>query len=198
MFLRIKHIVLSTVVFAATASLMAHADSDFVTGSGALTASPKLDFQVIIPRFIRFQVGSTTAGSVDLVQFDMTNAAASVGSGDYVTRTNGGNVPVLLQSNDGNISLVSSTTGALDNGAGNNISFNEIVPSSSNVALSSPTLVDAGSSAPVVITPNVNSKVIDQAADWSFAYSNSSLVAAGSYGGVNVKNGRVTYTASLP
>jgi hypothetical protein len=35
-------------------------------------------------------------------------------------------------------------------------------------------------------------------AKWAYTYLNATVPPAGSYGGVNVNNGRVTYTASVP
>ncbi len=173
----------------------AFAESDFQTGSGALNANARLDFRIVVPKFIRFQVGSA-GGTVDLVEF--TVPAANVGDGSDIARTNGGAVPVLLQSNNGNVSLTGTTLGALNNGAGESISFAEILATSSDPNLNVPTLVDGGTSAAITVTPNVGTRVINRTASWSFAYSNTNAVGAGTYGGVNVNNGRVTYTASLP
>lgn len=177
------------------AILPAHAESDFQTGAGALNANARLDFRVVVPKFIRFQVGSAGA-TVDLVEFSVP--AANVGDGTDIARTNGGAVPVLLQSNNGNVSLTGTTLGQLNNGAGENISFAEILSTSSDPNLNVPTLVDGGTSAAVTVTPNVGARVVNRTANWSFAYSNTNFVGSGSYGGVNVNNGRVTYTASLP
>jgi hypothetical protein len=180
---------------AMTAAMPALAESDFQTGAGVLNANARLDFRIVIPKFLRFQVGS--AGTVvDLVEF--TVPAANVGDGTDIARTNGGAVPVLLQSNNGNVSLTGTTLGQLSNGAGQNISFAEILSTSSNIALGVPTLVDGAASAAVTVTPNVGTQVVNRTANWSFAYSNTNFVGAGSYGGVNINNGRVTYTASLP
>jgi hypothetical protein len=187
--------VVSLVALALAAALPAHAESDFQTGAGALNANARLDFRVVIPKFIRFQVGSAGA-TVDLVEF--TVPAANVGDGSDIARTNGGTVPVLLQSNNGNVSLTGTTLGQLNNGAGENISFAEILSTSSDPNLNVPTLVDGGTSAAVTVTPNVGARVVNRTANWSFAYSNTNFVGAGSYGGVNVNNGRVTYTAALP
>lgn len=174
---------------------VAHAESDFQTGAGALNANARLDFRIVIPKFVRFQVGS--AGTVvDLVEF--STPAANVGDGSDIARTNGGTVPVLLQSNNGSVSLTATTLGQLNNGAGENISFDEILSTSSDPSLNVPVLVDGGTSAAVTVTPNVGTRVINRTANWSFAYSNTNFVGAGSYGGVNVNNGRVTYTAALP
>ncbi len=185
----------SLLCLAMAAALPASAESDFQTGAGALNANARLDFRVVIPKFLRFQVGS--AGNViDLVEF--TVPAANVGDGTDIARTNGGAVPVLLQGNAGNISVIGTTLGQLNNGAGQNISYAEILPTSSNAALNVPTLVDGAASAAITVTPNVGTQVVNRTANWSYAYSNTNFVAAGSYGGVNINNGRVTYTASLP
>lgn len=180
---------------AMAAVMPAHAESDFQTGAGTLNANARLDFRVVIPKFIRFQVG-TAGGTIDLVEFSVP--AANVGDGTDVARTNGGAVPVLLQSNNGNVSLTGTTLGQLNNGAGENISFAEILSTSSDPNLNVPTLIDGGTSAAITVTPNVGTRVVDRTANWSFAYSNTNFVGAGSYGGVNVNNGRVAYTASLP
>ena len=187
----------SVLAIAAGLSTLSHADSSFVTGAGALNANASLDFRIVIPKFIRFEVGTPTSGTVDLVEFDLTASAASVGSGTDIARTNGGVVPVRIQSNGGNISLVGTTTGGLTDGS-ESISFAEILSSSSNAQLNAPTLVDNAASATVTVTPNVGTRVVNRTADWTFAYSNTNFVAAGTYGGVNVNNGRVVYTASLP
>lgn len=186
---------ISLAALALAAALPAHAESDFQTGSGALNANARLDFRVVIPKYIRFQVGSAGA-TVDLVEFSVP--AANVGDGSDIARTNGGAVPVLLQSNNGNVSLTGTTLGQLNNGAGENISFAEILSTSSDPNLNVPTLVDGGTSAAITVTPNVGTRVVNRTANWSFAYSNTDFVGAGSYGGVNVNNGRVTYTAALP
>jgi hypothetical protein len=185
----------SLIALALAAALPAHAESDFQTGAGALNANARLDFRVVIPKYIRFQVGSAGA-TVDLVEFSVP--AANVGDGSDIARTNGGTVPVLLQSNNGNVSLTGTTLGQLNNGAGENISFAEILSTSSDPNLNVPTLVDGGTSAAITVTPNVGTRVVNRTANWSFAYSNTNFVGAGSYGGVNVNNGRVTYTAALP
>lgn len=187
---------LSGIVAASFAAIApAHADSKFTTGAGAISAAPQLDFRVIIPKFIRFSVGTAVDGTVDLVEF--TVPAANVGDASDIARTNGGVVAVSLLSNGGNVTLTGTTTGALTDGV-ENISFAEILSSSDNAQLNAPTLVDGVASAPLTITPNIGTKVVNRTATWSFAYSNTNVVGAGSYGGVITNNGRVTYTASLP
>jgi len=183
---------LSGMVAASLAAITpAHADSKFTTGAGAISAAPQLDFRVIIPKFIRFSVGTAVVGTVDLVEFSVL--AANVGSGTDVARTNGGAVAVSLVSNGGNVTLTGTTTGATED-----ISFAEILSTSDNAQLAAPVLVDAGVSADVTVTPNIGTKVVSRTANWTFAYSNTDVVGAGTYGGVNTNDGRVTYTASMP
>ena len=52
-------------------------------------------------------------------------------------------------------------------------------------------------SANVVLTAPAT-KVISQDAKWTFAYANTAIVPTGTYGGVNVNNSRVVYTATMP
>ncbi|MBC7751669.1 MAG: hypothetical protein H7Z73_08100, partial [Candidatus Saccharibacteria bacterium] len=59
----------------------ANANSDFQTGTAGLTATTNLDFQIIIPKFISFQVGSAAA-TIDMLTF--TVPAANVGNATAV------------------------------------------------------------------------------------------------------------------
>lgn len=174
----------------------AYANSDFQTGSTALTATTNLDFQIIIPKFISFQVG-TTGTTVDMVTF--TVPAANVGNSTAVAGVSSGSnpVPVIIKSNNGNVSLVGTTVGALKNAAGDTISFGQIASTSAApAALPAPTLVDGAASAAVTV-PATN-KVVNTSTTWTFAYANSAIVPVGTYGATTANNARVTYTASLP
>ena len=91
--MRFTKTLLAAAVLAAV-PMMANAESDFQTGAGALNANARLDFRVVVPKFLRFQVGSA-AGVVDLVEFSVP--AANVGDGTDIARTNGGAVPVCIQ-----------------------------------------------------------------------------------------------------
>lgn len=182
--------------------LAAHAESDVNTGSGALTATARLDFQVVVPKILFLQVGTGTSladnTNIDLLTF--TVPAASVGTGTPVAAT-GGNagpsgVTARLVGNGGNITLASSTVGALNNGvAAETISFAQISSSSSNASLPAPALADGASTS---VTVNATNKVVNQTATWTYSYANTVTPAAGTYGGAGTNNGRVTYTASLP
>ena len=196
---------------------VANAESSYVTG--AATASPgavaRVDFTIVIPKILYLRVGagspywpanSTLAslGTVDLITFQPTAAvlgngtavAATAGSGDL---TNGA-VTAAIVSNSGNVTLIATASGAMGNGVGDSINYSHITTTAAALnyatALPAPTLTNAAS-ASVVLTAPV-SKVIKQDARWTYAYANTTLPPAGTYGGVNVNNGRITYTATMP
>ena len=112
------------------------AESDFVTGNGAIAANAAVDFEINVPRFIRFQVGSTGA-TQDLVSFDVN--ANTMGDGNDVAATTNGTLGVSLLGNVGDISLDATTTGPLSNGT-DDISWTEIVASSDDAALDVPAI----------------------------------------------------------
>jgi hypothetical protein len=180
------------------------AESNFVTGGGALSASAKVDFQITIPKILYLRVGTgspyANLATYDLIAFNVP--AASVGNGTAISGTggdlSGGVVTAALIGNNGTITLYATATGALSNGA-ESINFSEISTAAgtltSATALAAPTLTNA-TSANVTITPAA--KVVNRDARWTYTYLNTAPQAAGIYGGVNVNNGRVTYTASMP
>lgn len=194
----LKTILLATALLAAT-PLVAQAESQFVSGAG--NASAKLDFQITVPRILFLRVGANSA-AVDLISF--SPAAATLGSGSVVAGTGGdltgGAVSAQVRGNNGTITLIATTVGALSNGAGDSIPYSQIV--TTPTALTSATVLDApvlanGASAAVAVTP-ASGKVVDRDARWTFSYANTAIVAPGTYGGVNTNNSRVTYTASMP
>ena len=193
----------SAVALALGLPLVASAESAFTTGAATpLTASAKVDFTIIIPKFISLRVG-TTGAPVDLITF--TVPAASVGAGGAGIAGTGGDltggvVTARVLGNNGQVTLTSTATGALSNGAGDSIPFTQITTAASTLtsatALPAPVLTN-GTSAGVLATLT-GTKITNQDAQWTYNYANAAVVAAGTYGGVNVNNGRVTYTASMP
>jgi len=191
----------------------AFAESNVQTA--AATAAPgataHVDFQVTIPKVLYLRVGtgsSYTTGAlasnaaVDQIQF--APSAAVVGNGTAIAGTGGdltaGVETAAVVSNSGNVTLNATASGALSNGAGNTIAFTQITTTSTTLtsatALPAPVLAN-GVSANVVLTAPA-SKLINQDAKWTYAYANSSVPAAGTYGGVNVNNSRIVYTATMP
>lgn len=187
--------------------MMASAESNFQTGAGSLTATARVDFQVTIPKFLYLRVGTGTDfannPTINLVSF--TVPAASVGNGTPVAASaasgdlGNGVVTARVIGNGGNVTLSSTTLGALNDGGTNTISYSQIsttaAPLTSATALAAPALADG---ATTNTTVTATSGVVNRDARWTYAYLNSVTPAAGSYGGVNVNNGRVTYTAVTP
>jgi hypothetical protein len=195
----------------------ARAESNAQTGAGALTATAHLDFQIVIPRVLFLQVGTGTYlannATVDRIVYDFTATPSLIGNGVQQVATSGGDVSpgvvsarVIGNSFAAAANLTAATGGALSDGAGDTISWSEIaittaagIPATgTNLAHpGTPNLSDAGSTT-VSLTPV--SKVINQTAQWTFKYKNTTIPPAGTYGatGVAPANGRVTYTIAMP
>ena len=98
------------------------------------------------------------------------------------------------------MTFTSTTNGALSDGNGDTVSFSKLAVSSavntSTTALPHPTFVDGGVSSALTLT--ATNHVVNQDAKWTFSYLNNSILGAGTYGGVNANNSRVTYTAVMP
>jgi hypothetical protein len=193
--------------------LMTLAESNVQTG--AATASPgataHVDFTIVIPKVLYLRVGTgsaystgalTSVNSIDLITF--SPAAGTVGNGTAVAGTGGdltgGVETAAIVSNSGNVTLNATASGALSDGAGDTIPFSEITTAASTLTsatqLSAPVLTN-GTSSNVVLTAPAT-KLIVQDAKWTYKFANSANVPAGTYGGVNVNNGRVVYTATMP
>lgn len=178
----------------------AHAEQPAaVSGAGTITRAARVDFQITIPRFLRFRVGAA-GGTIDLVQFAPT--AEQVGDSVSVAGTGGtpgpGAVDVQVRSNAGQIGITAAPAVAagLNDGGVNTIAFTEITTSTSAGTVPAPTLIN-GTSAVANVTLNAGN-ITNRDAVWTYSYANTTIPEAGTYGGVNVRNGRVTYTASSP
>ena len=183
------------------------AESNFQTGTGALTATGRLDFSITVPKtlYVRIGTGANLANNatVDLINF--TVPAANVGNGVPVAGVGGdigaGTVTARVIGNNGAITFGSTTTGPLNNGAGDSISYTQIATAvaanTSATPLAAPALADAATTN-ITLTPNIGTKVTNLDARWTYTYLNSAVAAPGTYGGVNANAGRVTYTASMP
>lgn len=187
---------------------VAHAESKFVTGTASpLTASASLDFTITIPKFVYLRVGTGTSmannTNVDSLVFNVP--AANVGDGTAIAGTGGdltgAQVTARVMGNNGTIAFSSTTLGAMSNGTGDTISWSQmnvaVATNTSTTALSHPALVD-NSSTSINLPTTSGTKVTSLDAKWTFSYKNTNVVAAGTYGGVNTQNGRVTYAVSMP
>jgi hypothetical protein len=199
----------AALALALAAPFLANAESAVSTGAGSpLTASARLDFQIIVPKVLFLQVGtgSNMAANATINQIAFTVPAANIGDGTVVNATAGsgdlgnGQVTAKVIGNNGTITFTSTTLGALGNGSGDTISFADIgtavAANTSATPLAHPALADA-STTTVTLTP-ASGKAINRDAKWTYTYLNTAVAAPGTYGGVNTNNSRVTYTASVP
>lgn len=206
-----KHFVGATVVgaiLAAGLSQSANANSTYVTGTASpLTAAANLDFTITIPKFLYLRVGTglnlASLATIDNIIF--TVPAANIGSGTPVTGVGGdltaGQVTARVIGNNGAISFSSTTLGPLNDGAGDTISYAQlgvaVAANTSTPVLPHPAFVDGGTTT-ITLPTQTGGKVTNLDAKWTFTYLNTAIVPAGTYGGVNTQNGRVTYAVSMP
>jgi len=194
--------------------LMVSAESNVQTGAATTSpgATAHLDFSIVIPKILYLRVGSGSAyaagaalssvNTIDLITF--SPAAGTVGNGTAVAGTGGdlsnGVETAAIVSNSGNVTLNATASGALGDGNGDSIPFTQITTGSqtltSATALPAPVLSNGVSTNVVLVAPAT--KFISQDAKWTYSYANTASVPAGTYGGVNVNNGRVVYTATMP
>ena len=196
---------LSSIIGAALALSAAAFSSSALADAQAVTAgnaAANLDFQVTIPRTLSFRVGTNTAGTIDRIQFAPT--AAQVGSGTALAGTGGdltaGVVTASVIGNNGQITITPTTLGALNNGGTGTIAWTEIktaaaVNTATFTLLAAPTLANGTGTA---VTPTVTANVTKADAKWTYTYANTTVPQAGTYGGTNTRNSRVTYTAAMP
>jgi hypothetical protein len=194
---------------AVAAPMLAMAESNFQTGAGPLTATAHVDFQITIPKFLFLRVGTGTGtaagGYATLATIDEITwapTAAQVGGGTLAGTggdLNTGTETAVVVANNGNVTLSSTTTGPLSDGAGDTISYTTITTTASHntttTTLAPPALADG---ATTTTTLTAVGKVVQQDAKWAYTYANATSPPAGTYGGINTNGGRVTYTASLP
>jgi hypothetical protein len=157
---------------------------------------------VVVPRFLTFRVGTNSA-TIDQITF--TVPGANVGDATPIAGTGGdagggSAANVAVKGNGGQITITESNNGT---GTGlqhatltDTIAFTQITTTSSDATnLNAPALSNAGGN---TATPVLNSSnVTNRTAVWTFAYANTTIPSAGTYG-TSAKGGRVTYTASMP
>lgn len=181
----------------------AAAESGFDTTVPTSTVAARVDFRIIIPQFLQFQVGTAGVGSIDTVTF--TVPAASVGNSVAQAGTGGnlgvGAVSVVARGNGGNITIT-PTNNSAGTGLGTGtpadgfISYAEITTATSagtGGGIGAPTLSNAGGTTVTLIPPS--GKVNDRTATWTYSYANTTTPSAGTFG---TAGGRVTYTATMP
>lgn len=188
----LKKVTLAAAVAAAIAApLAARAESNVTTGGGSISASARVNFSIVIPRFIFLQVGTGTLlaanGTIDTVSF--APAVAVVGDSTPVAGTGGnltgGAVTVRVIGNAGNVTL------AAVSGAPNLVSGTDTIPWTQIG-----TTIAGGATHPTINGANATftaaSGVVNVNGSWTYSYLNTITPAAGTY------TGQVTYTATTP
>ena len=211
--MRISTVIKALLAATAVAPMLCLAESNVQNGAGALTATAHVDFQITIPKFVFLRIGTGTgnlaggwANNATVDQITWAPAPAAVGTG--VLAGTGGDLgtgtetAAVYANGNGNVTLGCTTTGALNDGAGDNISYATITTTasvlSSATALPVCTLGDGVTN--TVVVPAV-AKIVSRDAKWAYSYTNATIPPAGTYGGGGAGNtgaGRVTYTAALP
>jgi hypothetical protein len=183
----LRKLTLASVTAAAlTLPLVASADSDLALGAAGTTAAQaQLNFQIVIPTFVYFQVGTAGAGNVDTVNFDLVAANEEPGSTNPVAGAAGsGAVGVTLRTNAASIRISASSTN-LDDGLGNLIPIAEVTAADGGTI----TVPDFGTDTGLLAPAGVSSSDT-----WTFTYDNTNVYPAGTYGAAGT--GIVTYTAA--
>jgi len=197
------YLILSMSIALGSLPQAASAESNSNNGASP-SASARLDFRIIIPGVLRFQVGSTGTGNVDLIDF--APLATTLGDGTNTQGTGGdlgnGVVTVDLFSNAGQVTITennNSNGNGLNNGtAGEYIPYTEIITTSGDATdFEAPALSDAGGGTSTPTPTSGNNKVTNRNTTWSYAYDNSADYPAGTYG-TQANGGRVIYTAATP
>lgn len=177
--------------------LMAPQLSSATTSSCGGAACPpggvNVTFNVVIPGFIRFQLGAAGAVANPTVTFDMTAAATSVGDGNAqnaTADTNSGNATngVLAVSLAGNVAgtglrITSSPDAAATPSINADLGWGTILVASGGT-ISAP--ASTGASADHAYTGGVMN-LVDT---WTYTYANTAIVPANTY------SGTITYTVA--
>lgn len=211
--MRTSTVIKALLAAAAVAPMLCLAESNVQTGAGALNATAHVDFQITIPKFVFLRIGTgtgtlaggwTTVATVDQITWAPAPNVVGTGvlagtGGDLGTGTE---TAVVYANGNGNVTLSCTTTGPLNDGAGDTISYATITTTASVLtsasALPACTLADGTTNS--VVVPAV-AKIVARDAKWAYAYTNATVPPAGTYGGGGAGNtgaGRVTYTAAIP
>ena len=208
-----KIILVSSMALACALPAVSHAESNFTNPAASTsTASGRLDFTVVVPSVLFLRIGTGGAVGVAGAVIDgltFTVPATNIGDSTVITGTGGdltnGAVTVRVFSNFGsNVTLNSGITGQLANVAGDTIPWSQIAVVATalsaatagftNAAITHPAF-SATTGAGTATTLTAASRLVRQEGKWTFSYSNTAVVPAGTYGAPGT-SGRVTYTAT--
>jgi hypothetical protein len=165
------------------------ADSQLSIGATGTTAQANLDFRIVIPNFIYFQIGS--AGSIDRVDYDLGAApAVEPGTGGPIAATGGtgdgvdGALTVTLTTNAASVDIT-ATGGDLTGALGGVLPFADITASDTGT-IAVPNFGSTGAA----FAPT-GSPTFTMTDTWSYTYDNTTVYDADTY------DGRATYTVTV-
>ena len=184
---------LTTIAAALALPFGVQAESNFTTGGGAnITATARVNFSIVIPKFVFLQVGTGTFlaanATIDTITFSVPAAAVGNSTAQAATAGSGnlgnGGVTVRVIGNNGNMTL-GATAGA------NLISGTDTIPWTQIS-----TAITGGATHPTInggnATFTATNKVVNINGTWVYGYLNTVTPASGTY------TGQVLYTATTP
>lgn len=176
-----KLVIASLITAVATLPQFAAADSDLSFGGTGTTAQASLDFRIVIPDFVFFQVGSA-GNTVDRIDYDLGTTEPGTGTFNATGGTTpvDGQVNVTLITNAADVSIAATGGDLLGGVTGATIPFDDITASATG-AIDVP---DFGG------TVNVTPGSFSLTDTWSYTYDNSTVYDADTY------TGQVTYTVT--
>jgi hypothetical protein len=178
-------------MLAAVMPMAANAESTINSGGGAnIQTQARVDFSIVIPKIVFLRVG-TSGGTIDVITFNVP--AAAVGSGADQTATAGsgnlgsGGVNVQVIGNNGDMTLAVAGVNATLLSGTDTLPWSEILVATAGGAPAHPAV-------PGNVTLTATNKVVSTPAggSWTYTYSNTNAIAAGTY------TGRLVYTATTP
>jgi len=215
-----KNLLLIAAAAATLAPFASQAESNFVTTTGSTSpaVNAKLDFKIVVPKVLFLQVGTGTSMAdntvVDKVTF--TVPASGIGNSTPVAGTGGdlggGAVTVRVLGNTGDVTLSNVTAGQLSNGVSGDptVPWTDITVTAgalgstttgyTNAAIAHPPFNNGatGGASATATTLAASAGLVRREGSWTFAYANTSVMPAGTYGDTVANKGRVTYTATAP
>ena len=215
-----KNLLLIAAAAAALAPFASQAESNFVTTTGSTSpaVNAKLDFKIVVPKVLFLQIGTGSSmadnTTVDMVTF--TVPANGIGNGTAVAGTGGdltaGAVTVRVLGNTGDVTLSNITAGQLSNGVSGDptVPWTEITVTPGTLGSTTTGYTNAniahppfnngatGGTSATATTLTASGGLVRREGSWTFAYANTSVMPAGTYGETEANKGRVTYTATAP
>ena len=207
-------VLLCALVSTSALPMLALAESNTTSPAATnATAVGRLDFTVVVPSVLFLRIGTGGAVGVAGAVIDgltFTVPATNIGDSTVIAGTGGdltnGAVTVRVFSNFGsNVTLNSGISGQLANVAGDTIPWSQIAVVATalsaatagftNAAITHPAF-SATTGAGTATTLTAASRLVRQEGKWTFSYSNTAVVPAGTYGNTSARNGRVIYTAA--